>query len=798
MFGTDVWLNKEHLGGDISCYTSQEYDARDAVRPGTNELVVRVGQKADLPSHSAVGNDQERTDWVPGIWGDVILLQSGNPCAKLVQVIPHIGRATAEVRTTVHNYSSAACACEVVSAVFEKRSSKRAGGPVQASMTIAPGCSTVHVSDHRIAGMRMWSIDDPFLYEIETTILMKGSPVDILRTAFGMREFTIDGASFMFNGKPILLKGGNIAFHRFLSDGNRGTLPWNPDWIKEVLVDIPRAHNFNFIRNHIGQMYNRWYDIADEHGMLLQNEWMFWTTSGSKEQIHLEFTRWLRDNWNHPSIIIWDALNECSDDVVQKEIVPEMKRLDPTRPWESVDWIEEHPYIYSLGPVLNDAKFGFARSLDEIEASSTPTMLNEFCWWWLDKEFRPTSLMQEVVERWLGPHWTTEQLVAHQSFLVRELVELFRRMRVKAIQPFVYLSNDAGATGNWFTGNIADLQPKPILKTLQNAFAPFGISIELWDRHFFLDELRMVRIFVFNDDAPTKNGMVRYGIRTPDGDWLSQKQTPVSAPPQGCSILPVEFSFPPEERELRAVAELYEHNRLVAHSEKIVHTFRRISPPAGLARKKVGILGPSDELAEFLSSVRVDAASGGRLDVPECEVLIVGEGAAQAGFIQSHRKEMLGFLESGKTIIILEPELGVEGKALLKTGAGLDLTVEKRQDADRGGYDSYVFAEDPAHPLWNGISPEHLKLFNGGYGGEVISAHDVTPNMSAAVLARCGLKLKTAAVFQIPLERGRVIVSRLQLRGRLLSSSNSQKLFARRIDPVAQRYLMNLLAYASE
>src|SRR5712692_4224975 len=76
MFGTDVWLNGIHLGGDIACYTSQEYDIRKAMKVGeTNELVVRVGQRENLPFNSAVGKDQERTEWIPGIWGDVCVLQ---------------------------------------------------------------------------------------------------------------------------------------------------------------------------------------------------------------------------------------------------------------------------------------------------------------------------------------------------------------------------------------------------------------------------------------------------------------------------------------------------------------------------------------------------------------------------------------------------------------------------------------------------------------------------------------------------------------------------------------------------
>ena len=105
MFGTEVWLNRTRLGGDIACYTSQEYDARRALKTGENELLVRVGTKEDLPPHSAVGKDQERAEWIPGIWGDVHLLQCGNPRVKLVQVIAHIHTAAAEVRVTLENLS---------------------------------------------------------------------------------------------------------------------------------------------------------------------------------------------------------------------------------------------------------------------------------------------------------------------------------------------------------------------------------------------------------------------------------------------------------------------------------------------------------------------------------------------------------------------------------------------------------------------------------------------------------------------------------------------------------------------
>lgn len=802
MFGAEVWLNGIHLGGDIACYTSQEYDARRAMRVGRNELVVRVGRRQDLPKHSAAGNDQERSEWIPGIWGDVYLLQCGNPRVRLVQIIPHIARSTAEARVTVENHSSEPGVALLTTTVRERISSTNASMPQRQRVALAPGDSAVVVVHHRIENMRLWSPDAPFLYELDVRLAPERDTAaphevgDAYVATFGMREFTIRDGDFFLNGRKILLRGGNIAFHRFLSDPERGTLPWQRDWIKSVLIDIPKAHNFNFFRCHLGHMYNRWYDIADEHGMLLQDEWMFWTTTGSQKQITTEFTRWLQDNWNHPSIVIWDALNECSDAVVQREIVPAMKRLDPTRPWESVDFVEDHPYIYSLGPVLNATRFGFTRGLDEIEHSLVPSVVNEFCWWWLDKDFHPTSLMKGVVERWLGPRWTTEQLIAHQSFLATELVELFRRMGVDAIQPFVYLSNNNGPTAHWFTGNIKNLQPKPILAALKNAFSPFGVSIELWDRHFFVWEQRAVRVFVFNDTAQEQHGRFRCGVINERGEWWFDTQRDVTVPPLETTILTVTLPFPSREGACSIRAELLQGGHCISSSEKPGFVCAPPQVKRPVQESLCAILPADEELQSFLADRGIAVCSFSEMHAKAATKVIVGEGMLFSPEYQSRLGAITKFLESGKTVIVLEPEFGVAEREVVSVALGLELTITRRDDKDKGGYDSYVFPTDEKHPLWEGIPVEHLKMFNGGFGSEVVSQHDVQANSHVHVLARCGLGLEVAAVFEIPYARGKVIVSRLQLRGRLTGSKETMGPHPRRRDPVLQRFLLNLLSVA--
>jgi len=813
MFGTAVWLNGQHLGGDIACYTSQEYDISSHICRGEeNELLVRVGAKTTLPPESAVGKDQERTEFIPGIWGDVELFLTGNPRIKLVQVIPHIDSSVAEARLWIENRSDNDVLADLVCRVIDKKSRKPVSAETKHVVDLPAHAERTVTLEMRIENPTPWSLDNPFLYALESRILNldKSShrlesrapnsefPLDSCLTTFGMREFKIVGSDFFLNGKRIFLRGGNIAFHRFLSDADRRTLPWDIDWVKRLLIDIPKSHNFNFFRNHLGQMYNRWYDIADEHGLLLQNEWKFWTTTGTKEQITREFTRWLQDNWNHPSIIIWDALNECSDPVVQNEIVPEMKKLDPSRPWESVDFIEQHPYIYSLGPVLNERRFGCTVSLDDIEKMDTPSVVNEFLWWWLDKDWNPTLLTREVVERWLGKDYTQADLVARQSFLAQEVVELFRRMRVDAIQPFVYLSNNAGPTANWFVGDIKELQPKPVMATLKNAFSPFGISLELWDRHFLAGESRAVRLFVFNDDPVARTGRVRYGVVRFDGGWTYETSHAVAAEPGDCYITPIQIILPRHPGEYRIRAELHEDGgSSVTYSEKIAHVFIPPEVDAHAVRPHVLLMESSGEITRFLASHRYPVGTLGADRFRPDTVIVVSDGLVRSPGYAQCIPELSGMVKSGATLVLIEPEYDVHAKQDITALESLCLTIGRRVDAEKGGYDSYVFAESQDHPLWRGIEKKHLQMFNGGFGGEIVSQHDVTTTSPHTVLARCGLQLKVPAVFEVPYGKGSVMVSRLQLRGRLLSSNGiSGSLYSRRVDPVAQQYLLNLVAFA--
>jgi beta-galactosidase len=794
MFGTEVWLNGHHLGGTISCYTSHEYLLNEFLKhDGVNELIVRVGAKFTLPPESAVGRDQEKEIYTPGIWGDVKLVCVGGARVKLVQVIPHIDSSTAEVRAWIENLASEEQSL-IVSANIIEKTSRLSSSDIHEMQVNLASQSTEQVTFHiSIQNMELWSHETPFLYEVEITVRNDTANLDLSQTVFGMRGFQIIGSDFYLNGKKILLRGGNIAFHRFLSDKQRKLLPWDVRWIKKAFIDIPKEHNFNFFRNHLGQMYNKWYDIADEYGMLIQNEWQFWGVTGSDTQIQKEFTEWLHDNWNHPSIIIWDPLNESTDETVQREIVPEMKQLDPTRPWESVDFREDHPYIYSLGMVMNNRGFGFTRSLDELEHLPVPSMVNEFLWWWLNDKWEPTVLTKDILKRWMGRNYTKEDVISHQSFLAQELIELFRRLRVKAIQPFVYISNNDGPTAHWFLGDIKDLKPKPVLAAIKNAFAPFGISIELWDRHFFVNERRTIRIFVFNDSTVSLSGIVTIGISLRDGKWISKKEIPVSVDYVSDDVLTTEVLFPEQPGDYVVRAELKQNSVLSAVSSKIAHVFE--APRMQVVKRKTIVFDPSQEINRYLSDINIPFNTFEEEIDGSITTIIIHGNVFSNHIYTKQRNAISHIVKSGGTLVLIEPEFRVVGKVKYTIVDGVDLNIAHRADLDKGGYDSYVFAEDEAHPLWKNLTKEHLKFFNGAYGGEIVSQCDVDFSIPSKRLASCGMDLHVTAASEVDYGKGKIVLFRLQLRGRLTASSDHSALYARRIDPVAQQLLLNILEY---
>jgi len=409
-FGTAVWLNGTKLGEYAGCFSAGYFDLGQAIRwAGENTLVIRIGaHPAVLPDTYPTGSDFEKIKWTPGIYDSVSLICCNNPLIKTVQVAPRIDQGEIVVRTRLRNRGAARIAAPLVHRVTTWKGHRQVAKTVPRTIALGPGEEQLVTQTIPIRDAHLWAPEDPFLYVLEST-----TNGDSVSTRFGMREFHFDPKTkrAYLNGKIYYLRGSNITLHRFFEDPKCDALPWNERWVRKLLGELPKKMHWNYFRFCIGPVPDRWLDICDEAGLLIQNEFFVWTggpgwfkdyhrTYDVDEMIR-QYKDWMRDNWNHPSVVVWDANNETKDESFGKRIIPAVRSLDLShRPWENsynapvsaVDLVEDHPYLMISGYrgkltfKMSDLETMDGRGRrGRLPSKTNAPIINEYGWLWLNQ-----------------------------------------------------------------------------------------------------------------------------------------------------------------------------------------------------------------------------------------------------------------------------------------------------------------------------------------------------------------------------------------------------------------------------
>ena len=308
MFGTRVFLNGTLLGDHVPSFTPGYFDAKPALKTGVNEIVIRVGADRDTVGRAHPdGFDFEKERYIPGIFDSVELILSGTPHFVTVQAAPDVAKKMVRVQAVLHNGGAAHFTVKFT--VRETKSGKIAGQATNSPLDLAKGAETKLDVRIPLDDCRLWSPEDPFLYTLEVD-----SGADSVRTRFGMREFKFDSTTgrAMLNGKPYFMRGSNITLYRFFEDSECGNLPWDEQWVR-LLHQRVKEMRWNCLRYCIGFPPEAWYDIADELGILIDDEFPIWfggdvPKAMQSEELATEYAEWMRERWNHPCVVIWDAL----------------------------------------------------------------------------------------------------------------------------------------------------------------------------------------------------------------------------------------------------------------------------------------------------------------------------------------------------------------------------------------------------------------------------------------------------------------------------------------------------------
>jgi hypothetical protein len=196
------------------------------------------------------------------------------------------------------------------------------GSPVataQFPVLLAPG-------DHEITHAitipepELWTTDTPTLYKVEVILQDDtGAAVDDFVLTTGIRTIDQDGGTFHINGQPAMLNGAQIMGFRSPIDK---LVTWQRsaplDWlIREILMI--KNMNGNMMRIHVHAWENggrnindpRLAELGDQMGIMFIWGTPSWIRTGKGwGQIDFKgYPKYMRQVYNHPSIVMWEASN---------------------------------------------------------------------------------------------------------------------------------------------------------------------------------------------------------------------------------------------------------------------------------------------------------------------------------------------------------------------------------------------------------------------------------------------------------------------------------------------------------
>lgn len=534
-FGTAVWLNGRMVGEHMGCFTPGRFYLTDAVDwSGENLLLIRIGAHPGAMAASALyGTDIEKQTWTAGIYDNVSLQFSDGPHIESVQVAPRIRSSEIIVETELLNPGPGR-SVSLTQQVKTWKDGRPVGTPTAVRILLGEGERKVIRQTISVPDTVLWSPANPFLYVLDTT-----TDGDAKSSRFGMRELRFEDGRAVLNGEIIYLRGASITLHRFFADPNCGNRPWDEAWLRKLLVEIPRRMNWNAFRICIGPPPQRWLDIADEAGLLLQLEFPIWDSGGfplrtlwKEDEVVEQVAHFVRDNWNHPSVVLWDASNETRWPFLSEKLVPTVRKLDLSgRPWENGymgpgepgDPFELHPYKFnSHNKVPPEQAFRMA----DLETSADPgkagnldgkwpghaSIINEYGHLWLHRDGRPTGLTAKAYNNILGPAATSDERFAFYAYSLAGLTEYWRAFRRHA--GVLYLAYLDGDSPNGFTcdnfRDVRTLEFQPYFEDyVREAFKPLGVYIHFWKPELQAGTRRAFRVMMINDSAGRVSGMLR-------------------------------------------------------------------------------------------------------------------------------------------------------------------------------------------------------------------------------------------------------------------------------------------------
>jgi beta-galactosidase/beta-glucuronidase len=308
-----IWVNGIEVGRHRGGYDPFSFDITDALSTaGSQELIVAVWDPTDSGTQPRGKQVREPGGIfytsVTGIWQTVWLEPVPAGALETLAVVTDIDR-------------------QVVS-VTARSTDARPGDKVDINIfadgvAVAQGSGVVgEAVEIPIPDQRLWSPDDPYLYDLEVRHVRGTAELDVMQGYFGMRKISVGpdelGVTRLLLNNEFVFQSGPLD-QGYWPDGLY-TAPTEQAMVYDlhVLKDM----GFNMLRKHVKVEPRTFYAACDQLGLLvwqdMPNANIPLTERGSDvptdpeatEQFEAELARVIEALRNHPSIVMWVPFNE--------------------------------------------------------------------------------------------------------------------------------------------------------------------------------------------------------------------------------------------------------------------------------------------------------------------------------------------------------------------------------------------------------------------------------------------------------------------------------------------------------